>query len=60
MFRLGSIEPQRLAGFKRVGNSGPTLHSALYYPDAEATLATGVTVMSSVVLDLLPPKPSGQ
>ena len=55
MFRLGSVDPQRMAGFKRVGKPGPTLHSALYYPDAEAALATGVTVMSSVVLDLLPP-----
>jgi hypothetical protein len=32
----------------------------LYYPDAEAALATGVTVMSSVVLDLLPPMSSKQ
>jgi hippurate hydrolase len=55
MFRLGSVDAQRLAGFKRLGKSGPTLHSALYYPDAEAALATGVAVMSSVVLDLLPP-----
>jgi hippurate hydrolase len=56
MFRLGSVEPTRLAGYKRVGTTGPSLHSAHYYPDAAEALTTGVTVMSSVVLDLLPPK----
>ena len=54
MFGLGSVDPQRLAGFERIGQSGPSLHSALYYPDAEATLATGVKVMASAVLELLP------
>jgi hippurate hydrolase len=56
MFRLGSVEPTRLAGYKRLGTTGPSLHSAHYYPDAAEALTTGVTVMSSVVLDLLPPK----
>jgi hippurate hydrolase len=55
MFGLGSVEPQRLAGFKRLGQSAPSLHSALYYPDAEAALATGVNVMANSVLELLPP-----
>jgi hippurate hydrolase len=56
MFRLGSVDPVRLAGYKRVGKYGPSLHSALYYPDAEAALVNGVTLMSSAVLDLLPPE----
>jgi hippurate hydrolase len=56
MFRLGSVDPQRLAGYKRVGQEPPSLHSALYYPDAEETLATGVTAMAAAVLDLLPPR----
>jgi hippurate hydrolase len=56
MFRLGSVDPLRLAGYKRVGQTGPSLHSAHYYPDAEAALSTGVSTMSSVVLDLLPAK----
>lgn len=56
MFRLGSVDPTRLAGYKRLGTTGPSLHSAHYYPDADQALATGVTVMSSVVLDLLPAK----
>lgn len=55
MFQLGSVEAQRLAGFKRVGQP-PSLHSPLYFPDAEPTLTTGVVAMSSAVLDLLPVK----
>ncbi len=53
MFRLGSIDPHRLAGYKRTGKI-PSLHSSTYYPDAEATLETGVTAMSMAVIDLLP------
>jgi amidohydrolase len=56
MFGLGSVEPQRLAGFKRLDQAPPSLHSAFYYPDAEATLRAGVNVMSSAVIDLLPPR----
>jgi amidohydrolase len=55
MFRLGSVEAKRLAGYLRVGDA-PSLHSAVYYPDAELTLQTGVTAMVTAVLDLLPPK----
>lgn len=56
MFRLGSIEPHRLSGMKRGGQEPPSLHSAVYYPDAEETLTTGITAMSSAALDLLAPK----
>ena len=55
MFRLGSIDPKRMAGLKRT-DTLPSLHSAVYYPDAEQTLQTGITAMASAVLDLLPPK----
>ena len=55
MFRLGSIDAKRMAGLKRTGTL-PSLHSAVYYPDAEETLQTGITAMTSAVLDLLPPK----
>jgi len=56
MFQLGSVEAQRLAGFKRVGQQPPSLHSPIYYPDAEPTITTGVIAMSSAVLVLLPAK----
>jgi hypothetical protein len=48
------VDAQRLAGYARFQQQPPSLHSPLYYPDAEATLRTGVTAMASVVLDLLP------
>jgi hippurate hydrolase len=53
---LGSVDAQRLAGLKRIDQKPPSLHSQLYYPDAEETLVTGVTAMASAVMDLLPPK----
>jgi amidohydrolase len=56
MFRLGTIEPKRLTGLTRGGMQPPSLHSPLYYPDPAETLATGVTTMSAVALDLLAPK----
>jgi len=55
MFRLGSVEAKRLAGYSRVGQQPPSLHSALYYPDAELTIETGVTAMTAAALDLLAP-----
>jgi len=58
MFRLGSVDAQRLAGFERLGQEPPSLHSPVYYPDAEETLSTGVIATSAAVLDLLPPKKS--
>ncbi|MBX7168149.1 MAG: amidohydrolase [Pirellulales bacterium] len=54
MFRLGSVDAQRLAGYERVKQPPPSLHSSRYYPDAPQSLQTGVTAMASVVLDLLP------
>lgn len=55
MFQLGSVDAKRLEGYKRVGQDPPSLHSALYYPDAEPTIETGVTAMSAAALDLLAP-----
>ncbi|REK17254.1 MAG: amidohydrolase [Planctomycetota bacterium] len=55
MFSLGSVDPHRMAGLKRTG-AVPSLHSAVYYPDAEQTLQTGITAMASAALDLLAPE----
>jgi len=57
MFRLGSIERTRLAGLKRGSQEAPSLHSGTYYPDADATLSTGITAMTGMVLELLPVQP---
>jgi amidohydrolase len=52
MFRLGTVEPRRLARMKQLGQI-PSLHSPLYYPDAEESLITGVTTTVSAALELL-------
>jgi hippurate hydrolase len=56
MFWLGSVQQKRLDGFKRFNQEPPSLHSPVYYPDAEETLTTGITAMTAAVLDLLPAK----
>ena len=54
MYRLGSIEAPRLERMRSLGQKPASLHSALYYPDAEPTLKAGVTSMASAALSLLP------
>lgn len=55
MYRLGSVEGQRLARYKELGQTPPSLHSAVYYPDVEEALTTGIQTMAGAVLDLLKP-----
>lgn len=55
MFRLGSIDPARVDAAHKAGKSLPSLHSPEYFPTPEPTIATGVTAMSSAILELLPP-----
>ncbi len=55
MFRLGTIPPERLADAKAKGETMPSLHSALYQPDASPSLRTGVRAMTAAVVGLLPP-----
>ena len=53
MFRLGSVDGKRLARYQQLGVPAPSLHSPLYYPDAEPTLRTGVAAMATAALELL-------
>lgn len=53
MFRLGTIEPARLARMKQLGQTPPSLHSPLYYPDPEPTLITGLQATVAATLELL-------
>lgn len=55
MFRLGTIPANRIASAKARGETLPSLHSALYYPDASPSLRTGVRAMTAAVVGLLPP-----
>jgi amidohydrolase len=52
MFRLGAAEPQALAKATAAGTDLPSLHSALFAPDRDPTLRTGVAAETAVLLDL--------
>jgi amidohydrolase len=58
MFRLGAAEPQALAKAAAAGAELPSLHSALFAPDRDPTLRTGVAAETAVLLDLFG-KPAG-
>ncbi len=53
MFRLGASAPEKLAESKKTGVPLPGLHSARFAPVYEPTIATGVTAMTAMALDLL-------
>ncbi|WPB80799.1 amidohydrolase [Archangium violaceum] len=53
MLWLGTVEPKRHAEAKAAGETLPSLHSPLFYPDRERTLRTGVTSLTTAALELL-------
>lgn len=53
MFLLGSVKKDRLEKIRKAGKQPPSLHSSSYYPDAEETLAVGVSGMTEAVVSLL-------
>ena len=55
MFRVGTVEPARLERLKKL-EAVPSLHSPLFYPDAEPTLITAAHSMISATLELMKPK----
>ena len=55
MFKLGSVRQDRLDEYASKGIPLPSLHSPLFYPDAEVTLQTGINAMTSIALELLSP-----
>jgi hippurate hydrolase len=56
MYWLGVVSQQRLDDYAAMGESPPSLHSAKFYPDIQASLLTGVSSMTSIVLELMKPK----
>jgi hippurate hydrolase len=54
MFSLGVVDQNRLDRYQELETPPPSLHSALFYPDIERSLTTGVLALSTAVLDLLP------
>jgi hippurate hydrolase len=53
MARLGVADPRQLAESRRAGKPMPSLHSSIFYPQAEPSLRTGVVALTAAVLDLL-------
>ena len=53
MLRIGAIEPGEFAAAKAAGKTAPGLHSALFAPDREPTIRTGVAAFTVSVLELL-------
>jgi len=52
-FSLGAVDGAKLAESQRTGVPLPGLHSSLWAPIPEPTLRTGVTAMTSAVLELM-------
>jgi len=52
---LGVVSQQRLDDYATKGEFPPSLHSALFYPDIEASLMTGIDSMASAILELMKP-----
>jgi amidohydrolase len=53
LFHLGASEPAKLAAAEASGTSLPSLHSALFSPDRDATITTGIHAETAMLLDLL-------
>ena len=56
MYWLGVVSQQRLDDYAAKGELPPSLHSAKFYPDIEASLITGINTMASTVLELMKPE----
>ena len=50
---VGAADPAKLAAAERAGASLPPLHSSQFAPEREATLRTGVIVLTAGALELL-------
>ncbi len=60
MLRLGAVSQKRLDEFAAKHVPPDSLHSALFYPDIEETLAVGVPAMVTCVTELLPKQQGGR
>ncbi len=56
MYFLGVVDQKRLDRYKEMNIPSPSLHSPGFYPDFEKSIETGVTTMSSAVIDLMKKK----
>lgn len=58
MYQVGSVNQARLDRFAKLGIPPASLHSAVYYPDAEETLRVSVPAMVSAAVELMPADPT--
>jgi hippurate hydrolase len=56
LFRLGAVDPAKVAESGRTGAPLPSLHSSKFAPLPEPTIKTGITAMSAAVMTLLTKK----
>ena len=53
LFRIGAVDPAKVAESRRSGIPLPSLHSSKFAPLPEPTIKTGITAMTAAALDLL-------
>jgi amidohydrolase len=53
MLSLGAVAPERLARLTAGGKTAPTVHSAVFYPDIEPALQTGLVATATAALAIL-------
>ena len=53
MFRVGVVDPAKYREYQAAGRPLPSLHSSEFLPVAEPAIRTGITAMTSAVLELL-------
>ncbi len=56
MFRVGAVDPQKIAESQRTGVPLPSLHSSKFAPLPEPAIKTGVTALTAAALELLAKK----
>jgi amidohydrolase len=52
-FHIGSVEPAKIAEYKKERKELPTLHSSKFAPVPEPTIRVGIIGMTTAVLDLM-------
>jgi hippurate hydrolase len=60
LFRLGTVDPQKVEESRRTGTALIPVHNPRYAPIPSITLRTGMRTMTSAVLDLLKPEKPGK
>jgi amidohydrolase len=53
LFRVGAVDPAKVAESRRTGVPLPSLHSSRFAPVPEPTLKTGITALTGAALELL-------